>query len=89
MRRNAAQRRAAARAHGDACLHPALQVILNRPSADHKAEDAEFEPNEVYAIDIAVSTGGGGRRGAGWAVMAGRWGPDSAVTGGRWGRGAR
>ena len=32
--------------------------MLNRPSPDHKIEDAEFMPNEVYAIDIVVSTGG-------------------------------
>jgi hypothetical protein len=35
-----------------------FQVVLNKPSPEHKVEDAEFEPNEVYAIDIVVSTGG-------------------------------
>jgi hypothetical protein len=34
-----------------------LQVILNKPSPEHKVEDQEFEPNEVYAIDIVVSSG--------------------------------
>jgi methionyl aminopeptidase len=33
------------------------KVILNRPSPDAKVEDVEFEPNEVYAIDIVVSSG--------------------------------
>jgi hypothetical protein len=32
-------------------------VILNKPSPEHKVEDQEFEPNEVYAIDIVVSSG--------------------------------
>uniref|UniRef100_A0A383VYP8 Peptidase M24 domain-containing protein n=2 Tax=Tetradesmus obliquus TaxID=3088 RepID=A0A383VYP8_TETOB len=35
------------------------KVILNKPSPEHKVEDAEFEPNEVYAIDIVVSSGEG------------------------------
>ncbi|KIZ00762.1 hypothetical protein MNEG_7198 [Monoraphidium neglectum] len=35
------------------------KVVLNRPSPDQKVEEAEFEPNEVYAIDIVVSTGEG------------------------------
>lgn len=34
-----------------------LQVILNKPSPEHKVEDQEFEPNEVYAVDIVVSSG--------------------------------
>lgn len=33
------------------------KVVLNKPSPEHKVEDAEFEPNEVYAIDIVVSSG--------------------------------
>ncbi|KAF6260545.1 peptidase M24, structural domain-containing protein [Scenedesmus sp. NREL 46B-D3] len=35
------------------------KVILNKPSPEHKVEDQEFEPNEVYAIDIVVSSGEG------------------------------
>ncbi|KAI8473942.1 MAG: peptidase M24, structural domain-containing protein [Monoraphidium minutum] len=35
------------------------KVVLNRPSPEARVEDAEFEPNEVYAIDIVVSTGEG------------------------------
>eukprot|EP00879_Flechtneria_rotunda_P015638 GHRR01016356.1.p1 GENE.GHRR01016356.1~~GHRR01016356.1.p1 ORF type:complete len:206 (+),score=84.99 GHRR01016356.1:675-1292(+) len=35
------------------------KVVLNKPSPDHKVEDVEFEPNEVYAIDIVVSSGEG------------------------------
>lgn len=35
------------------------KVILNRPGPDAKVEDCEFEPNEVYAIDIVVSSGEG------------------------------
>lgn len=34
------------------------KVVLNRTSPEHRVEDAEFEPNEVYAVDIVVSTGG-------------------------------
>ena len=34
------------------------KVVLNRPSPEQRVEDAEFEANEVYAIDIVVSTGG-------------------------------
>lgn len=37
--------------------------MLNRPSPDQRQEDAEFEPNEVYVLDIAVSTGEGERYG--------------------------
>lgn len=33
------------------------KVILNRPGPDAKVEDVEFEPNEVYAIDMVVSSG--------------------------------
>ena len=36
------------------------KVILNRPGPDAKVEDVEFEPNEVYAIDMVVSSGEGG-----------------------------
>eukprot|EP00878_Enallax_costatus_P000747 GHUV01000864.1.p1 GENE.GHUV01000864.1~~GHUV01000864.1.p1 ORF type:complete len:391 (+),score=130.92 GHUV01000864.1:106-1278(+) len=35
------------------------KCVLNKPSPEHKVEDAEFEPNEVYAIDIVVSSGEG------------------------------
>ena len=38
------------------------KVVLNRPNAEQKVEDHEFELNEVYAIDIAVSTGEGKAR---------------------------
>jgi hypothetical protein len=31
--------------------------VLCRPGPDAKVEDCEFEPNEVYAIDIVVSSG--------------------------------
>lgn len=40
-----------------ACPSSHPQTVLNRPSPEHRQEDAEFEPNEVYAIDIVVSTG--------------------------------
>ncbi len=33
------------------------KVVLNKTGPDFKVEDAEFEPNEVYAIDIVVSSG--------------------------------
>jgi methionine aminopeptidase len=33
------------------------KCVLNKPTADSKVEDGEFEENEVYAIDIVVSTG--------------------------------
>lgn len=33
------------------------KCVLNRPAADQRVDDAEFEENEVYAIDIVVSTG--------------------------------
>lgn len=35
------------------------KCVLNRPTPEHKVEDAEFEENEVYAVDIVVSTGEG------------------------------
>lgn len=35
------------------------KCILNRSSPDQKVEDATFEENEVYAIDIVVSSGEG------------------------------
>mmetsp|Transcript_17381 Transcript_17381/g.29787 ORF Transcript_17381/g.29787 Transcript_17381/m.29787 type:complete len:386 (+) Transcript_17381:39-1196(+) len=35
------------------------KCVLNRPAPDAKVEDNEFEENEVYAIDIVVSTGEG------------------------------
>lgn len=33
------------------------KCILNRPNPEAKVEDGEFEENEVYALDILVSTG--------------------------------
>lgn len=33
------------------------KCVLNRPSADQKVDDNFFGENEVYAIDIVVSTG--------------------------------
>lgn len=33
------------------------KCVLNRPAADQRVDDAEFVENEVYAIDIVVSTG--------------------------------
>ncbi|KAJ4978172.1 hypothetical protein NE237_008952 [Protea cynaroides] len=35
------------------------KVILSIPSPDTRVDDAEFEENEVYAIDIVTSTGEG------------------------------
>eukprot|EP01025_Chloroclados_australasicus_P046319 TRINITY_DN5111_c0_g1_i2.p1 TRINITY_DN5111_c0_g1~~TRINITY_DN5111_c0_g1_i2.p1 ORF type:complete len:378 (+),score=53.89 TRINITY_DN5111_c0_g1_i2:77-1210(+) len=35
------------------------KCVLNRPAPDQKVEDGKFEENEVYAIDIVVSTGEG------------------------------
>lgn len=35
------------------------KAVLNRPSPEQRVEDGEFEPNEVYAVDIVVSTGEG------------------------------
>ena len=30
------------------------KCVLNKPTPEHRAEDAEFEQNEVYGIDILV-----------------------------------
>ncbi|CAD7695631.1 unnamed protein product [Ostreobium quekettii] len=38
------------------------KCVLNRPSPEARVEDGEFEVNEVYAIDIVVSTGDGKAR---------------------------
>eukprot|EP01025_Chloroclados_australasicus_P031769 TRINITY_DN3214_c0_g1_i1.p1 TRINITY_DN3214_c0_g1~~TRINITY_DN3214_c0_g1_i1.p1 ORF type:complete len:417 (-),score=59.55 TRINITY_DN3214_c0_g1_i1:348-1412(-) len=38
------------------------KVVLNKPSPEARVEDSEFEENEVYAIDIVVSTGEGKTR---------------------------
>lgn len=35
------------------------KCVLNKPTPEAKVEDTEFEENEVYAIDIVVSTGEG------------------------------
>jgi len=35
------------------------KVILNRADVDQKVEEFEFAPNEVYAIDIVISSGAG------------------------------
>jgi len=35
------------------------KVILNRSDIDQKVDEFEFAPNEVYAIDIVVSSGAG------------------------------
>lgn len=35
------------------------KCVLNKPTPEHKVEDVEFEENEVYAIDIVISTGEG------------------------------
>jgi len=35
------------------------KVILNRTDTENKVDDFEFAPNEVYAIDIVLSTGEG------------------------------
>ena len=40
----------------------ANKCVLNKPSPEAKVEDGDFEENEVYAIDIAVSTGDGKTR---------------------------
>lgn len=31
------------------------KCVLNKPTPEHRAEDGEFEENEVYGIDILVS----------------------------------
>merc|ERR1712150_46441 len=33
--------------------------IINRENFDHKVEDHEFNANEVYALDVIISTGEG------------------------------
>nr|BAV58252.1 proliferation-associated protein 1 [Ulva partita] len=38
------------------------KCVLNRPASDQRVDDAEFEENEVYAVDIVVSTGDGKAR---------------------------
>lgn len=35
------------------------KVVLSVPSPETRVEDAEFEENEVYAVDIVTSTGDG------------------------------
>jgi methionine aminopeptidase len=35
------------------------KVVLSVSNADTKVDDADFEENEVYAIDIVTSTGEG------------------------------
>jgi len=35
------------------------KVIINKPALDQKVEEFSFEENEVYAIDIVMSTGEG------------------------------
>lgn len=35
------------------------KVVLSVPGPDTRVDDAEFEENEVYAIDIVTSTGEG------------------------------
>ncbi|GAX74700.1 hypothetical protein CEUSTIGMA_g2148.t1 [Chlamydomonas eustigma] len=35
------------------------KCVLNKPSPEAKVEEAEFEENEVYAVDIVMSTGEG------------------------------
>lgn len=35
------------------------KVILNRADVEQKVDEVEFQPNEVYAIDIVMSTGEG------------------------------
>ena len=35
------------------------QVVLNRGSPDYRAEEFSFKENEVYAVDIVMSTGEG------------------------------
>ncbi len=50
------------------------KVVLNRPSPEHRVDDGEFEANEVYAIDIVVSTGE--------QVAIGMWGMTQASSSG-------
>jgi curved DNA binding protein len=35
------------------------KVIISKSDVDHKVDEIEFAPNEVYAIDIVMSTGEG------------------------------
>merc|ERR1719296_61107 len=35
------------------------KVIISKTDVEHKVDEIEFEPNEVYAIDIVMSTGEG------------------------------
>mmetsp|Transcript_2900 Transcript_2900/g.18145 ORF Transcript_2900/g.18145 Transcript_2900/m.18145 type:complete len:192 (+) Transcript_2900:890-1465(+) len=35
------------------------KVVLNKPTPEMKVEDDEFEENEVYAVDVVMSTGEG------------------------------
>jgi len=35
------------------------RVILNKPTLEHKVEEFEFEDNQVYSVDIVMSTGEG------------------------------
>jgi len=35
------------------------QVIINKSTLEHKVEEFEFEENQVYAVDIVMSTGEG------------------------------
>jgi len=37
----------------------ATPVILNKETLDQKADEAEFENNTVYTVDIVISTGEG------------------------------
>jgi methionine aminopeptidase len=41
----------------------ANKCVLNKISPEHRVENEEFEENEVYAIDIVVSTGANRRSG--------------------------
>lgn len=38
------------------------KAVLNRPTPEHRVDDAEFEQGEVYAVDVVVSTGEGHAR---------------------------
>jgi len=38
------------------------RVIINKPTLEHKVEEFEFEENQVYTIDIVMSTGEGKAR---------------------------
>lgn len=35
------------------------KVVLSVPSGETRVDDAEFEENEVYAVDIVISSGDG------------------------------